>query len=368
MKKIFVVGIIFTYLFLIGCSRQSIAPEKRNTTKINIQSWTALHENVASSPILNEQKNKEGTWLIIEPIHFQTLRSQYNLKTVEGRQSYYDYLITQETSYIFTDLDWVISREDPDELWIVVDALGYTLRNGWTQADYTELFQRLYQESQGIQNRLYIIGILQSAATPEATKLLLEYIQSVEWGHIPKNANNDSLFKASLESIRIISMQLVNGGRNWAISPILKDAWLKLGYTDAIESRIAISKALVYVWEPGWISVLINIVNLDHLSVNARKVTLNALTQLDTNDAVPVLGRALNQSTPNTSSSDHSDVSQALLKWLISVGSADSIKEVMEYLKNPTLSQQMKDQIMVMLKERDLPGEALKMIKAYEKK
>ena len=297
---------------------------------------------------------------------------RYDLKTRGGRQAYYDDLATQKPDHIWASWDEAISRGDPDELGLIIPAMGYALRREGSQDLYNEMVERLYQSNRSAQERLYVIGALKQAATPEAARLLLEYAQDIELGSDAISdpaADQQTLLRGTQEAIRLASMEFINGSRNWEISPALEDTWLKLGKADALSTRATVSQAIVYLGKPEGVGVLINSVSQDTLPKEAREIALSSIAQLSTNDSVPILGKALNQSTPN-SNPHNSELAEALAQGLVSVGSAEAMQEILNYLSSSDGfdKQQLREKITVMIKERNLPDEALKVIKLMKEK
>lgn len=292
---------------------------------------------------------------------------RYDLKTIEGRQAYYDDLVRQKPGLIWAAWDEAISRADPDELGVLIPAMGYALRREGSPDLYKEMAQRLYQSNLSVQDRLYVVGAMEHAATPEAARVLLEYAQAVELGRVANGdsvANQQTLLQGTQQAVQLASKEFINGSRNWDISPALENAWLKLDKAEALSTRVTISQAIVYLGKPDGLSVLIDSVNKGGLPVDARNVALSSIAQLSSNDAVPVLGNKLNQASPNTNSTN-SDLAEALAKGLVSVGSADAMKEIANYLGQPSVNQQSRENILLLLKKRNLPDEALKAIKPY---
>jgi hypothetical protein len=290
---------------------------------------------------------------------------QYDLKTREGRQAFHNDLAKQKSYDVWARWDDVISRRDPDELGVFVSAMGDALRRDGSPDLYAQMAKRLLQSNISVQDRLYVVGALERASTREAVQVLLEFAQAVEARTVSNGdslANLLTLQRGTLQAVQIASKEFVNGSRNWEISSALESAWLKLDKAEAGSMRATISSALVYLGKPEGLDVLIKSIDGAGLPDTARSVALSAVAQLESNDAVPLIGGKLNRSTP-ISTTTSADLTEALARGLLSVGSADAMKELATYLNGPTIDQATREKILPLLKNGNFSGEALRVLK-----
>lgn len=302
------------------------------------------------------QQNNVSSGLEINP-----LQTQEALRTPEGRQALYDWLSVQKASTIWTMWDAVIARNNPDEYGQVTPAMGQALLRDSPKEIYGEITKRLYDQSRGLQERSFILGALQYAATPEAIQILIGFSQSIE-GDRQTNGNisseQETLLNGAQQSIREVSRGFIDGARNWAISSALENGWKNFGKNELLSTRSTIANAIVYVGKPEGLSVLINSVENDGLSADVRLVALSAISGLSSNDAVPTLGEALKQSTDL-------DLTKALIQGLASAGSADAMWELLDYVTKlvGVEKQEMQKEILKTLAGKTLSAEALKVLR-----
>lgn len=272
----------------------------------------------------------------------QTGALAYAGKAGESRQALYDNLVKQKPSRTWADWDATISRGDPDELGMLIPAMGYALRREGTQDLYNEMAKRLYQSDGSVRDRLDVLGAMAYAATPESARVLLDYAQALELG---STANRDTaadqqvLLSSTQQAIQRASREFIDGSRNWAISPALESAWLNTGGDESVGTRAVIAQAIVYLGKPDGLKVLIDSVNQGSLSAEVSKVALASISQLRSNDAVPFLGQMLNHPTPSSYSANSYLTEDALVNSLVSVGSVEATNEIVSYRNRPAVEQ-----------------------------
>ena len=290
---------------------------------------------------------------------------QPDLRTREGRQAFHDDLAKQKSYDIWVGWDDVISRRDPDELGVFITAMGDALRRDGSPDVYAQMAKRLLQSNLSLQDRLYVTGALERAATREAVQVLLNFAQAVESRTVSNGdsaANLQTLQRGALQAVQLASKEFINGSRNWEISSPLENAWRNLGTAEAESMRTTISQSIVYLGKPEGLEVLISTVDQGNLPATARGIVLSSIAQLESNDAVPLIGKKLNQSTPGSATTS-SDLNEALAKGLLSVGSADAMRELVAYLNGASINQATRERFLLILRSGNLSGEALRVMK-----
>lgn len=88
----------------------------------------------------------------------------YDSKTGGSRQARYDDLLKQKPGNNWANWDATISRGDPNELGMLIPAMGYALRREGTQDLYNDMAKRPYQTGLSAQNRLDVLAAMAYAA------------------------------------------------------------------------------------------------------------------------------------------------------------------------------------------------------------
>ena len=107
--------------------------------------------------------------------------SKYDLDTVTGRQSYYDFLLTKRACEIWNIWDVTIARANPNELSTVVAALGYVLSiDNISDGMYKIISDRLYDDQRSEVEKSGIISVLLYAKSPLSVKHLITFAKLIE--------------------------------------------------------------------------------------------------------------------------------------------------------------------------------------------
>ncbi len=121
----------------------------------------------------------------------------------------------------------------------------------------------------------------------------------------------------------------------------------------------------MYLGKPDGLNVLIESVAQGILSAEASKVALSSIAQLGSNDAVPFIGQKLHHPTPS-SNPPNTDLTEAMVRGLVSVGSVEAISQIVQMLTQPNTDPKLRGAIEIMIEARNLQGEALKVIETYK--
>ncbi len=302
------------------------------------------------------------------PNDAKSISSGYDLKIREDRQAYVDKMYTLTPCEIWADWDGVLSRKDSNELRLYIRSLGQSLRQGGYPALYEEMSRRVRDTSAAVQDRRYILGVFQHAATPEAVKQLVIFLKEEDLQNSFLIGSNDFRISAG-QAIRLASMELINGSRNWAISSVLEDALSASSASYSVESTGVLAQALVYLGKPDGIAAVIKVAGQMKSTDQKYEILAWALEQVTANDPVDVMVAALF----NPSVSTNRDLSRSIIKGLISidsadsikgvVASADSIKGVVRYMNQLTPSDNSwKKEIQLLLSQAPLSVEAKKAL------
>ena len=287
-----------------------------------------------------------------------------DVSTPTGRQAYYDHLLTLTPKQIWEEWTVAISRENSDELAQLVSALGQSLRRTPDAAVYGELGAKLINKAGRLPDRLGAVDILMSAATPEAVDQLMKFLRASDvWNsNVSVDGSQDSVVVAqALSSITAASRTLIDGGRNWAIANSLQIAWQALGADASPQVMDAIASAIAYVGKPESISYLVQ--SASRLDENDKRFSaaMSAVEKLSSNDSSEALGTALQQFSYSAA------ISKALVRGLISIGSADSIIEVTKYLdRSAGIDRKWSNEIESLLARRQLSVEAKKILATWK--
>ena len=282
-----------------------------------------------------------------------------DVSTPSGRQAYYDHLLTLTPKQIFEEWTAVSSRENPDELAQLVAALGQSLRRSPDTIVYGEIGTKLINKSGRLSDRLASADILMSAATPEALDQLLKFLRASEaWSSsVGVDGLNDGVVVAQvLSSITTASRALIDGGRNWAVANSLQTAWQSLGVEASPQVIDAIASAIAYVGKPEGIAYLVQSASRLDQTDKRFVAAMSAIEGLSSNDSSEALGFALQQFSYNAV------ISKAIVRGLISIGSADSIVQVTKYLdRSAGIDKNWMNELDSLLARRQLSTEAKKV-------
>ena len=289
-----------------------------------------------------------------------------SLSTPAGRQALYDILLTRDAKSILTLWDnGMMLRNNPDEVSTIAPALGSVLRGHGDPKIYTEISKRLNDSSRNLQERLAFLTVLDTAATKESVKIIIAFAQSMEEKNLKETLKGDDveLLESSQRSIGEASRTLIDGARNWNVSPALEEGWINFESNQFLKTRSVIVNSIVYVGKPEGLTVIINSIKKDNLSKEARSIALSAISGLSSNDATPILALALKDSITDIKYS--TELVDALIRGLVSADTADSTYQLLNYID--LLSGTQKDltqkKIKDLLAASKQPNEVLKVMK-----
>lgn len=255
--------------------------------------------------------------------------SETALGTVAGRQARYDALLDKPPSVIFSEWSEVIRRSNPNEMSIVAAALGYALQNQSDAGIYVDLGDQITNKANSVTMRMAAIDALMHAATPEAVTQLLRYLRGTEvWsgGEITKDSPDAQVISQAIRALNECSRALVDGKRNWDASSPLLSAWNEISDGTRQDVLRTLSSGITYLGKPDDIDKFVQAVSQLNQASERYKYALGALEQMGSNDSVGVLAAALQRYDSNQS------LSRAIVRGLLSIGTADSILHVTLYI------------------------------------
>ena len=252
--------------------------------------------------------------------------SKYDLDTVTGRQSYYDFLLTKRACEIWSIWDVTMTRANPNEASTVVAALGYVLSIDNISDDmYKIISDRLYDDQRSEVEKSGIISVLLYAKSPLSVKHLITFAKLVEENK-NKTSKSPNLLSEDIGAIKEIYMSLVDGGRNWSLSPVFESEWQNIGDNELSQTTTVIGDALGYLSKPSGVDILIDTMANTSKNSIKYKVAMNAISNLSTNDSTEtVLAPALIKYKNND------DIIKTVIRGLLSIDRADSVIAVMFY-------------------------------------
>jgi hypothetical protein len=291
--------------------------------------------------------------------------SGFDKTTPAGRQAYYDTLVRMSPRDIYAGWNDAIARMNPDEISQAAPALGLALRRTGDKAVYREIGDRLLNKAYALVDRLALADTLMFAATPEAIDQIARLLHASEaWTSTPNSADSpeNEVLKQSLNTITRSARTLVEGGRNWAISPALESLWAKTTDSTAPQVLNTIATALAYVGKPDGISTLIQSAAQSDTTAARYRIATNVLEHMEFSDGVDAVGAALQQYVTNK------NLSRSLVRGLISIGSADSILEVTRYLdRQSDLDSNWLSEVSARLTQRQLSSDAARVLADWKK-
>lgn len=255
--------------------------------------------------------------------------SETALGTVAGRQARYDALLDKPPSVIFSEWSEVIRRSNSNEMSIVAAALGYALQNQSDAGIYVDLGDQITNKANSVTRRMAAIDALMHAATPEAVTQLLRYLRGTEvWsgGEITKDSPDAQVISQAIRALNECSRALVDGKRNWDASSPLLSAWNEISDGTRQDVLRTLSSGITYLGKPDDIDKFVQAVSQLNQASERYKYALGALEQMGSNDSVGVLAAALQRYDSNQS------LSRAIVRGLLSIGTADSILHVTLYI------------------------------------
>ncbi len=253
----------------------------------------------------------------------------YDLNTVSGRQGYYDFLLTKRACQIWGVWDATILRASPNEMSTVVAALGHALAtDNSSDKMYSKISERLYDPSKSLTEKVAVIDAFRYARTPLAVKYLFAYATSSEPNHETMDGPLYAVSDKSRDVLREISMTLVDGAKNWNVSQAFEDAWRSIQNNETPKVTKVVGEALGYLSKPSGIELLLNTIVSDTTHNTIKyKVAAEVISNLRYNDPVEtVLAPAV------VTYQNDKNITNIVVKGLISINSADSIIVALKYL------------------------------------
>lgn len=288
----------------------------------------------------------------------------YDQESAAERQGYYDALLTRTPNQLWSGWDDALSRRDPSEIAPIVAALGHRLRIDGDASVYGEMVRRLSQPSRAVAERVAIIDALMFAATPDAAAALLQFLRETKaQTHLAGGSEDSIVQRSAQKAITSIAHTLIDGSRNWAIAPVLEQAWRTTGGSYSAQTIDVVARSIAYVGKPEGVAALIEVVSQAGPADDRYKAAVSAIEQLRANDPVSVLGEALQHSA------DNRNLSRTLVRGLMSIGTADAVSEVINYLNQQTnLDSAWRQEIKALLNQPSLSQEAKKVINDWKRK
>lgn len=288
--------------------------------------------------------------------------SNFILTAPEGRQAYFDALVVQKPQSIWAIWNEAMGRQDPNELWFVINALGFALQRNTDKLVFQQMGNRLADDGSSDQVRQAIIDALRVAATPEAATQLLKYIRAVEEKPFDGKFSKPDLFNEANAALLGMAKTAVNGEKNISLAPILSSAWKSLADDSSPILVNSLAQGLAYLGTIDGATTLIDTTRQSAVSSTKYKAALAGIQTLTENDAVGVLTGLLQQPT------DRTEITESVVLGLISIGSVDAVSTLVGYLSKRTdIDKSWLNQINSKLDQRQLDPDAELIIKNWRR-
>ena len=286
------------------------------------------------------------------------------LDTVAGRQNYYDSLLIQPAKVIFPEWSKAILRQNPNEMSTLASALGHSLRRQSDADVYVGLGDYAINKGNSVTARMAAIDTLMHAATPDAITQLIRFLRGTDaWSgaDIPKDSPDAQVVSQAIQALNESARTLVEGKRNWNSSSPLLSAWNEVSDDTRQDVLRSISSGIIYLGKPDDIDRFIQSVGQLNQAGERYKVALGALERMGSNDSVDVLAATLQRYAFDQS------LSRAIVRGLLSIGTADSILQVTRYMDRAgNLDSAWRDEINVKLQEKQSSSpEVAKVLSAW---
>lgn len=266
---------------------------------------------------------------------------------------------SQSAARIWAEWDNVLSRANQREIGMMTAALGDSLRAPGATAVYSRIKARLQDPHTSERELGSLIEVLQYAATPGSMEALLAYLDRN--AAASDGGNDDGAPTATRAQARsavgAVAGRADPGGPNWAVSPVLEDAWRNLQPTRATEDLWAIGHGLATVGSPSGVTALLERAGDAAVAdTPLQEVAYKSIAQVSSIDAIPALQAAL--ARPDQAPRLRESVRDAL----ISIGAADAGNALVNDLAAaPQLSDEQLEQLRTAMTSRGFPEESLKV-------
>ena len=282
-----------------------------------------------------------------------------------SRQAQYDSLAAKTPRQLWTSWDAAAARMEPGEMSLLGHALAASLRSSGDEGVYRVMGDRLFDRARSVKDRVAVADTLGIAATPAAVQQLRRFLQSSgAWTGQTESTDSPEavVTEFALRAVTEASRTSLDGGRNWAVSQPIEDAWKSLGSGASAALLRTVAEALAYVGKPSGVEALIDSAHTAESGEAKAKVARSVIEGLHANEPVAVLAAAL-QKQPQDAG-----VSRSIVRGLISIGSADAILELTRYLdaKSDTDKAWLAE-VEARLVQRQLPPEAKKVLAFWGK-
>lgn len=255
---------------------------------------------------------------VVSPTNISSIPT--NNSPVAEKQAYYDELLTHPSRDLWSRWNDALSRKNPYEISSLVAALGYRLRSDSDTSVYSEMASRLAQSSRTAEDRVAIIDGLMFAATPDAEKILLNFLHDTNAQPKPnRNSYEEQVQRWAEETVLSIARTLVDGSRNWAVSPVLENAWRMETGSYSPQTVSVLAQSIASLGKPTGVTALIDVAGKTNPSDPRHNAALSAIQSLQyNNDPVDVIASALKQYSGNK------ELARALIIGLLSIGTDDA--------------------------------------------
>ena len=287
----------------------------------------------------------------------------FSLNTPAGKQAYYDYLIQQSPSDIYKIWPGAAIKNDPDEVAQIVAALGYSLRIHPDSQTYKKIGDDLLNRNNSIAIRLGSADILLFAGSGESIEQLIRFVKSTEaWtggASIAPSSDIDVVAHA-VRMIEGVVKANMDGGRNWPVSSLLLKAWNSVDDVATPKLIDVIANGIVYLGKPTDVDELLKSIGRLNAIGYKHESALRAIEAIHANESVDVMASALKYY--------QGDVAKSIVRGLISIGTADSILVVMQYVDSGVAGDTIwVNEIKKSLRERRSSPEVNKVLMSWQR-
>lgn len=236
-------------------------------------------------------------------------------------QEEYDTLLQRPLAELWDEWPRMLAELDGGDLASYVAAVGHNLHRSGQPSDYAWIESQLRDSSLPLETRMAYAYLLEESATPEATRILLDYLAWPQ--HEP------ALAESALQSVGKISYTLIDGSRNVSVSPVLEETWSNSTSEMPPQALAVLASSIAYLGTPDGVSALIGAVQeapADALPDQRAATALNAIAEISGPDAVVPLTKALSE-PPST------DLFWSSAVGLLTIGNADAYWAVIPRLQ-----------------------------------
>ena len=245
----------------------------------------------------------------------------------------------------------------------IVAALGYSLRIHPDGQTYKKIGDDILNKNNSISIRVASVDALMFAGSSESIEQLIRFVKSTDaWtgGASIISLPDREVVAHAIRMIEDVAKTNMEGGRNWPVSNALLNVWKSVD--DGASPRLidSIANGIVYLGKPADMDELLRSIGRLNAAGYKYESALRAIEAIQTNESVEVMTGALKYY--------QGDVAKSIVRGLISIGTADSISAVIQYVDSGIIGDtQWVNEIKKMLRERRSSPEVNKVIMSWQR-